>query len=150
VRTGARRLTIVAKAGRRPGPLRGSVVESAQGATAIPAHIHPAIESHEANLASRRHTRMLFTVPITLRHLCRGGVRASHGISLDLGEGGMGAIVQEEVRVGDTVAIDLPLREQLLSTVAIVRHSSNVRSGFEFVGLTPEERLQITSVIEES
>lgn len=116
----------------------------------MPAHIHPAIESHEANLSSRRHTRMLFSVPITLRHLCRGGVRASHGISLDLGEGGLGAIVQGEVRVGDTVAIDLPLSEQLLSTVAIVRHTSSVRCGFEFVGLTPEERLQITSVIGQS
>jgi hypothetical protein len=116
----------------------------------MPSHIHPAIESHEANLSSRRHTRTLFSVPITLRHLCRGGVRASHGISLDLGEGGLGAIVQGEVRVGDTVAIDLPLSEQLLSTVAVVRHTSSVRSGFEFVGLTPEERLQITSVLGQS
>jgi hypothetical protein len=113
----------------------------------MPADIHPGIESHEANLSSRRHTRKLFSVPITLRHLCRGGVRASHGISLDLGEGGLGAIVQGEVRVGDTVAIDLPLSEQLLRAVAIVRHTSSVRSGFEFVGLTPEERLQITSVL---
>ena len=102
----------------------------------MPAHIHSAIESHEAKLSSRRHTRMLFSVPITLRHLCRGGVRASHGISLDLGEGGLGAIVQGDVHVGDTVAI--------------VRHTSSVRSGFEFVGLTPEERLQITSVLAQS
>jgi hypothetical protein len=28
-----------------------------------------------------------------------------------------------------------------------VRHTSNVSSGFEFVGLTPEQRLQITSMI---
>ena len=30
--------------------------------------------------------------------------------------------------------------------VAVVRHT-NVRSGFEFVGLTPEERLEIANVI---
>jgi len=30
-----------------------------------------------------------------------------------------------------------------LSTVAIVRHCANLRSGFEFLGLTPEERSQI-------
>lgn len=116
----------------------------------MPKPIHPAIESHELNLSSRRHARMLFSVPITLHHLCRGGVRASHGISLDLGEGGLGAIVQGDVHVGDTVAIDLQLSEQFLSTVAIVRHTSSVRSGFEFVGLTPEERLQITSLIGQS
>jgi hypothetical protein len=74
-------------------------------------------------------------------------VRASRGISLDLGEGGLGALVEGDVRVGETVAIDLRLSEQPLTTVAIVRHTSSVRSGFEFVGLTPEERLEITSVI---
>jgi hypothetical protein len=77
-------------------------------------------------------------------------VRASRGITLDLAEGGLGAIVQGDVHVGDTVAIDLRLSEQLLTTVAIVRHTSSVRSGFEFIGLTPEERLQITSVIGQS
>jgi hypothetical protein len=71
----------------------------------------------------------------------------TRGISLDLGAGGLGAIVQGELRVGDTVAIDLRLSERLLSIVAIVRHTSSVRSGFEFVGLTPQEQLLITSVV---
>jgi len=113
------------------------------------AHIHPALKPHPAP-ESRRHPRVLFSVPITVRHLCRGGVQATHGISLDLGEGGLGAIVQGDIYVGETVAIDLRLSEQLLTTVAIVRHSSSVSSGFEFVGLTPEERLQITNVIGQS
>ena len=39
------------------------------------------------------------------------------------------------------------LSEQLLTTNAIVRPTSSVRSGFEFVGLTPEERLQIANGI---
>jgi hypothetical protein len=54
-------------------------------------------------------------------------VRATRGISLDLGEGGLGAIVQGGVHLGDTVAIDLRLSEQLLTTVAIVQHTSSVR-----------------------
>src|ERR1700687_2921290 len=111
---------------------------------------HPAAKTNGPHEFYRRYPRVLFSIPITVRHLCRGGVRATHGISLDLGEGGLGAIVQGDVRVGETVAIDLPLSEQLLSTVAIVRHTSSVRSGFEFVGLTPEERLQITSVLAQS
>lgn len=110
-------------------------------------NIHSAIAFYQQNEPSRRHARALFSVPITLHHLSPGGIRASRGISLDLGEGGLGAIVQGEVRVGDTVGIDLQLSERLLTTVAIVRHTSSVRSGFEFVGLTPEEHLQIANVV---
>ena len=71
----------------------------------------------------------------------------TRGIGLDLGEGGLGALVQGDVQVGETVAIDLRLSEQQITTVAIVRHTSNVSSGFEFVGLTPEERLRIMNVV---
>ena len=116
----------------------------------MPVHMHPAIEPRDVNLSLRHHPRILFSVPITVRHLCRGGVRTTRGVSLDLGGGGLGAIIQGDVHVGETVAIDFRLSDQLLNTVAIVRHTSNIRSGFEFVGLTPEERLQITSVIGES
>lgn len=112
--------------------------------------LHLPLEVSGAHALGRRHPRALFSVPITLHHLSPGGVRTTRGISLDLGEGGLGAIVQGDVHVGDTVAIDFHLSEQLLTTVAIVRHASNVRSGFEFVGLTPEERLQITQVVGES
>ena len=94
---------------------------------------------------TRRHPRALFTVPITLHHLIAGGVRTSHGITLDISEGGMGALIEGMLNVGETVAIDLPLPDSKLSAVAIVRHTSSVGSGFEFVGLTPEERLQIVS-----
>lgn len=116
----------------------------------MPFHVPAVIESDDLGISNRRYARTLFSVPIILRHLCRGGVRATRGVSLDLGEGGVGAIVQGDVHVGDTVAIDLELSEQVLSTVAIVRHTSHVRSGFEFVGLTPEERTQITNVIGQS
>jgi hypothetical protein len=47
------------------------------------------------------------------------------------------------LRLGETVEIDLQLLEHNLSAIAIVRHTSSVRSGFEFLGMTPEERLQI-------
>ena len=57
--------------------------------------------------------RNLFSQPISVRHLCRGGVRTTRGIRLDLGQGGVGAIVQGGVLVGDTVAIDLRLRRPL-------------------------------------
>ena len=112
----------------------------------MPAHVWE-IERYHSKLPSRRHVRTLFSVPITVRHLGRRGVLSSKGISLNLCEGGLGAIVLGEVHVGDTVAIDLQLSGRSLTTVAIVRHTSSVHSGFEFVGLTQEEREQITNVI---
>jgi hypothetical protein len=112
----------------------------------MPAHLDFTIKPHDANDHFRRHARTLFSVPLTLRHLSRSGVRATRGISLDIGEGGLGAIVQGDVHVGDTLSIDLRLWEKSLTAVAVVRHT-NIRSGFEFVGLTPEERLQIANVI---
>ena len=113
----------------------------------MPVDLHTTGKPHGAHEFFRQYPRILFSTPITLRHLCGGGVRSTHGISLDLGEGGLGAILQGEVYLGETVAIDFRLSDQAVTTVAIVRHTSSVSSGFEFVGLTPEERLQITTMI---
>lgn len=113
----------------------------------MPVDFHPAAKTNGPHEFYRRYPRVLFSIPITVRHLCRGGVRATHGISLDLGAGGLGAIVQGDVHVGETVAIDFRLSDQPLTAVAIVRHTSSVHSGFEFVGLTSEERLRIANVV---
>ena len=95
----------------------------------------------------QRHRRTLFSIPITLRHLMHGGVRASRGISLDISESGIGALVKGGLHVGDTVEIDLQLRDWQLNAVAIVRHTSSIRSGFEFFGLTAEERAHLAAIV---
>lgn len=91
----------------------------------------------------QRFPRVLFSVPLTLRHLADGGIRASLGVSLDISEGGLGAIVRDGLRVGEMVEIDVQIPNHALSAVAIVRYATSVRSGFEFVGLSTEERHQI-------
>jgi hypothetical protein len=112
------------------------------------------LELHSARTAAaahgpvrpvRRYPRTLFSVPLLLRHLVTGGIRSLRGISLDLGEGGLGAIVQGDLRVGEMVEIDVRIPEFPLNAVAIVRYTSSVQSGFEFLGLTAEERLQIAN-----
>ena len=95
----------------------------------------------------RRHPRAIFCVPISIRRLMPGGMRRTHGISLDISEGGMGALVQNELKPGDVLELDLELPSQRLNAVAIVRHSSSTRSGFEFLGLTAEERRQIGQIV---
>lgn len=91
----------------------------------------------------RRHPRALFTVPITVDYLSNGAMHSSHGISLDISEGGIGALVQASLPVGQAVEIHLPLPKHSLTTAAIVRHSWKTRSGFEFLGLSAAERSQI-------
>ena len=53
----------------------------------------------------------------------------------------------EDVLVGDTVALEFQLSDSSLKMVAIVRHASSARCGFEFVGLTTAERKQIVSLV---
>lgn len=92
---------------------------------------------------ARHYPRYPFSVPVTLRHLLPGGLETTRGMSLDISEGGISAIVQAHLSVGETVEINLPLPVGPLHTIAIVRHVTDSRSGFEFLGLTIEEREQI-------
>ena len=68
----------------------------------------------------RRHTRVLFSVPIALHHLVAGGIRTSRGVSLDISESGIGALVEGALHVGDAVSIDINLPAAKLRAVAIV------------------------------
>jgi PilZ domain len=95
----------------------------------------------------RRFPRTLYSAPITLHGLATGVLRTCHGISLDLSEGGVGALVSGGPRVGETVQIELQLRECLLCADAVVVHSSGVRSGFQFLGLKAEEKSQIGGMV---
>ncbi|PYV80134.1 MAG: hypothetical protein DMG93_19625 [Acidobacteria bacterium] len=100
-----------------------------------------------SRLERRRQNRVLYSTPIRLHCLMPGGVRTCRGISLDISEGGMGALVQSDLMVGEAVEVDVQLPRSSLCAVAIVRHASSTRSGFEFLGLTTEERQQIASVM---
>jgi hypothetical protein len=59
----------------------------------------------------------------------------------------MGAPVQGNLQLGEAVEVDLHFDGQVFNAVAIVRHTSNVRSGFEFLGMTSEERSRIAEIM---
>jgi hypothetical protein len=94
---------------------------------------HPLRTAVSQHRPVQRSPRTLFSIPVTLHYLNKGGILTTRGISLDIGKGALGAIVQGDLCVGETVEIDFCLRERPLSTVTIVRHSSRLRSGFEFL-----------------
>lgn len=96
---------------------------------------------------TQRYPRLLFSTPISVHHLMTGGIRSSRGVSLDISEGGLGALVEAKLEVGDTIGIELHLPDYDLNAVGIVRYTSSVRSGFEFLGLTGEERQHIANLV---
>ena len=52
---------------------------------------------------------------------------------------------KDGLQVGNMVEIDIQLPGH-----TVMRHSSSVRSGFEFMGLTPEERAPISAIMSNS
>ena len=90
----------------------------------------------------RRHRRYLFSVPVQV-HLKTPKNRSTRGMSLEISEGGMSAVVESELRVGEIAGVDLSLPAGSLSALAIVRHQTAGHFGFEFLGLTAAEREQL-------
>jgi c-di-GMP-binding flagellar brake protein YcgR len=99
--------------------------------------------------ATRQYPRYVFTVPVTIRHWPPQGFKTARGMTVDISEGGMAAIMPDSLRVGEIVEIDLPLPVGLLNTLATVKYNAENRSGFEFVGLSAQERQQITLAAQE-
>lgn len=108
----------------------------------------------QANLATtgsrigrRAYPRTVFSVPFTMRYIDSNGVASWHGMTVDISEGGLGALIPHQLEIGTTVELQLALRERMLRTAAIVRHAAHGRSGFEFLGLNDEERRCIAQAV---
>lgn len=110
--------------------------------------MHASVEymSESTTISTRKHVRSLFSIPFELRQLAGPSPHPLHAISLDISEGGIGALVQGNLHVGETVQVDLPLADQTIRVVAVVRHTSVLRSGFEFLQLSDGERRRITKL----
>lgn len=98
------------------------------------------------SIPQREYPRTMFSVPVKLRHLTNEGFGAVHGISLDISQGGLGAMVEGHLRIGEAVQIDFALEKRKLTTVGIVRHASNDRCGFQFLGLNEDDRREIMTL----
>lgn len=76
----------------------------------------------------------------------RSGLPSSiPGRSLDIGEGGVAAVLAAELQTGEWVAVELQLPNigYALQTKAVVRHYNQLRCGFEFLGLSRDQRYMI-------
>jgi len=110
----------------------------------MPTDIHAEPVAPKVN-GIRRHRRYLFSVPFTVQHLLAEGSSRTHGMTLEISEGGMSAIVQGDLRIGEIADVNIPLPAGPLSALAIVRHKTAGHFGFEFLGLSPAERQQLSA-----
>jgi hypothetical protein len=86
----------------------------------------------------RKYPRYLLSVPVTVREV--SGCRAfqAYGLTLDLSQGGVSAVLCGAVHVARTVWLELQLPDGALHTLATVRHASPCRCGFEFLSPSPD------------
>jgi TonB family protein len=93
----------------------------------------------------RRSVRYHVQTPLDVTVLRSGIPDTLPGRSVNLGEGGVAAVLAGELSPGEAVGVEisLPLVKGLLRTRALVRHQDKLRSGLEFVGLSAEQRAAI-------
>lgn len=89
----------------------------------------------------RRHARYRFSVPITVH--TKSGSSAIRGMSLEISESGMSALISDELTVGDTVELDSVVGSRVS---ALVRRHHGKIYGFEFLNLT---KAQIRGIAKE-
>ncbi len=95
--------------------------------------------------ARRRIPRYPVAVPVDVTVLRSGLPSSIPGRSLDIGEGGVAAVLAAELQTGEWVAVEfqLPNAGYPLQTKAVVRHHNQLRCGFEFLGLSRDQRYMI-------
>ncbi len=89
----------------------------------------------------RRGMRYRVQAPMDVTVLRSGIPDTMPGRSVNLGEGGLAAVLAGELLPGETVGVEiqLPLAADPLRARALVRHHDKLRSGMEFVGLSREQ-----------
>ncbi len=93
----------------------------------------------------RRALRYRVQAPLDVTVLRSGIPDTLPGRLVNLGEGGVGAVLAGELLPGEAVGVEisLPMVQGLLRARALVRHHDKLRSGMEFVGLSAEQQAAI-------
>ena len=93
----------------------------------------------------RRRLRYRVQTPLDVTVLRSGIPDTLPGRSVNLGEGGVAAVMAGELLPGEAVGVEiqLPLAADPLRTRAVVRHHDRLRCGMEFVGLSAEQQALI-------
>lgn len=104
-------------------------------------------------LHSRRHSlRYGLQEPLDVTVLRSGVPDSVPGRSLNLGAGGLAAVLAGELLPGEVVGVEIHLPKSAipLRARARVRHHDKLRCGMEFVGLSADQQAAIRSFAEET
>jgi hypothetical protein len=85
----------------------------------------------------RRYPRHFLSAPVSTWHLLNSGPQVSRGLTLEIGIGGLAAVLCGAPQVGERVSVRLNLVNINFEALAIVRYSSPARTGFEFLEPSP-------------
>ncbi len=101
--------------------------------------------SAQTGVGRRRVPRYPVAVPLDVTVLRSGVPDSVPGRSLDVGEGGVGAVLAAELRSGEPVGVEfrLPYIGLPLRAKAVVRHEARLRYGLEFLGLSVEQQAML-------
>jgi TonB family protein len=110
-------------------------------------------QSPQQRSPSRRHSlRYRLQAPLDVTVLRSGVPDSVPGRSLNLGPGGVAAVLAGEVQPGEVVGVEIWLPESAspLRARARVRHHDKLRCGMEFVGLSAVQQAAIRSFAQET
>jgi PilZ domain len=67
------------------------------------------------------------------------------GLCNQIGEGGLGAIIAQELSIAEMVnlLLPIPMEPQPISLRAVVRWRNRLQHGFEFFGISSQQRVMI-------
>ena len=93
----------------------------------------------------RRHARYRADLPVKARVLRPEGYLEIPGRCSDVGRGGMGIVLTEEVASGEVLSLEfrLPGQTEVSAVRAIVRYRKGFIHGVEFLGLSAEQQKTI-------
>src|SRR6266567_3070146 len=105
----------------------------------------PARALAPAKIIPRRVSRHAIAIPIDVTVLRSGVPDNVPGRCIDLGEGGLLAVLAAEFRAGDSVGVEfwLPDVSAPLRAKAVVRHKAELQCGFQFLGLSQDQQASI-------
>jgi hypothetical protein len=95
----------------------------------------------------RRHPRYRADFPLKATALLEDGYAEIQGRCSDIGQGGIGTVLNGEVPSGEVVSLELQLPSSFksLAVRAIVRYQKGFVHGLEFLGLSDEQQLAINT-----
>ena len=90
----------------------------------------------------RRFTRHRTDLPLTVTVLRQDGYVRLQGRCHEIAEAGLGGVISTALVSGEVVSLEfsIPDLPQPLILRAVVRHRAGFVHGFEFIGLSPEQR----------